>query len=365
MGGPVTPWYRCALPALVLVSAVLAGGCGGSPSSPASAPSSAGGADKVLDEAGALSGQQQVDFLLDAAKKEDGPLRLYTSYSKNSLDALVNAFEQKYGLDIASYRAASEAVSLRVHQETQARYADGADFVEMRGLELHQMDQEGLIRAFHGDFDKQIPAYSPDGSWTADRLNVIAPCWNTDLVPPGQQPTSWQDLADPRWKGRIAIEQADDNWFETLHGYLVDQGMSDQQADDYFRAIVANGKVVKGHTEMQTFVAAGQYAVGADCYTYVTEGQKADGAHTDWQPAVNPPIIQPNGVAVMKTAAHPASAALFYRWILTEGQDILAKSGNTAVTKTDVKHGIPLDIEGYAADANGWSTRYENILGGR
>jgi iron(III) transport system substrate-binding protein len=119
------------------------------------------------------------------------------------------------------------------------------------------------------------------------------------------------------------------------------------------------------HTEMQTFIAAGQYAVGADCYTYVTESQKAAGAHTDWRPGVSPAIIQPNGVAVMKSAAHPASAALFYRWILTDGQDILAHSGNTAVTEADVDHGIPLDIDGYAADAKGWSTRYDNILGRR
>ena len=361
----MTPRHSFAWLAFVTVTALAAAACGASPTSNGGMPSTPAGIDSVLGEAESLSGQQQVDFLLNEAKKEGGPLRLYTSYSSDSLNALVKAFEDKYGLDVAPYRAASEAVSLRVHQETQAHYGAGADFVEMRGQELHQLSKEGLIRAFNGEFDKQIPSYSPDDTWTADRLNVIAPCWNTDLVSHGEAPTSWQDLADPRWKGRIAIEQADTNWFQTLHGYLVEQGMTEQQADDFFRSIVANGAVVKGHTEMQTFVAAGQYAVGADCYTYVTESQKAAGAHTDWRPGVSPAIIQPNGVAVMKTAAHPASAALFYRWILTDGQDILAHSGNTAVTQADVDHGIPLDIEGYAADAKGWSTRYDNILGSR
>ena len=43
------------------------------------------GTDDVLDRAESLNGQQQVDFLLGEAKKEGGPLRLYTSYSADSL----------------------------------------------------------------------------------------------------------------------------------------------------------------------------------------------------------------------------------------------------------------------------------------
>jgi iron(III) transport system substrate-binding protein len=356
--------YSSTLVAVLMVVAVSAAGCG-NPTSPSVATSTASAVNDVLAKAESLGGQQQLDFLAGQAKNESGPLRLYTSYSADSIDALTKAFEDKFGLEIASYRASSQDVSRRVHQETQAGYREGADFVEMRGLELHQLNEEGVIRGFKGDFDAEIPDYSTNGSWTADRLNVIVPCWNTDLVKPDQVPTSWQDLADPRWKGKLVIEQADDNWFQTLHGYLVHQGMTDEQADDYFRTIVANGTVVKGHTEMQTFIAAGQHAVGVDCYTYVTEKQMADGAHTAWQPAVQPAIVQPNGIAVMKTAQHPASAALFYRWILTDGQEILARTGNAAVTKTDVSHGLPLDIEGYSKDPDTWRDRYDRILTGR
>jgi iron(III) transport system substrate-binding protein len=359
----MAPRYSSALFAVLTVSVVAAAACG-NPTSSTPGSSTAQAVSDVLDKAESLSGQEQVDFLLGEAKKEGGPLRLYTSYSADSVDAVVKAFEQKYGLEVSSYRASSQDVSRRVHQETQAGYKEGADFVEMRGVELHQLNEDGLIRGFKGDFDAEIPDYSTNGSWTADRLNIIVPCWNTDLVKPDEVPTSWQDLADPRWKGKLAIEQSDDNWFQTLHGYLVDQGMTDEQADDYFRSVVANGTVVKGHTEMQTFVAAGQHAVGVDCYTYVTEKQKAAGAHTDWQPSVEPAIVQPNGVAVLTTAQHPASAALFYHWILTDGQDVLAETGNVAVTKADVDQGLPLDIEGYSADPDSWRDRYHKILTG-
>lgn len=346
-----------------MLATVLAG-CGGSPTA-GPAPQQSDDVDQVLDHAQELTGQAQIDYLVEAAKKEGGPLRLYTSYSSESVDALVAAFEKKYGIEVSSYRASSQDLSQRVSQETAAHYDQGADFVEMRGIELYQLSQQGYLRSFTGDFTNALPDFARSDAWTADRLNVIVPCWNTQAVPQGQEPKSYEELAEPQWAGKLAIEQADVNWFQTLFTYLVGRGMTEDQAEDYFRTVVANGHVVKGHTEMQQFISAGQYDLGIDCYTYVTEGQIADGAPTAWKPAVEPAVIQPNGIAVMKSAAHPAAAALFYQWVLTDGQQILADTGNTAVTESDAEGGIPLDIAGYAKDAEKWRTLYNDILSGK
>ncbi len=39
-------------------------------------------------------------------------------------------------------------------------------------------------------------------NWTADRYNLFAPSWNTTKVPAGDQPKTWEDLANPKWDGR-------------------------------------------------------------------------------------------------------------------------------------------------------------------
>jgi hypothetical protein len=76
----------------ITVATLVAAACGGSPTSSGGAPSTPAGIDDVLDQAESLNGQRQVAFLLGEAKKEGGPLRS-TSYSADSLDALVKAFE--------------------------------------------------------------------------------------------------------------------------------------------------------------------------------------------------------------------------------------------------------------------------------
>src|SRR6266540_6917804 len=94
--------------------------------------------------------------------------------------------------------------------------------------------------------------------WTATRFNAFVVGWNTKLVPAGQEPKSFEDLADPKWKGKLAMELSDFDWYMALHTYLTTKkGMSDAQADDLFKRLVANAKVVKGHTVMGELLSAG------------------------------------------------------------------------------------------------------------
>ena len=347
-----------ALATATLFAATVLAGCGGGSDDKTSSNS------EVIAKAEKLTGQARTDYLVKEAKAEGGPLRVYSSYSADSLDALVKAFEKQYGVKVSAYRASSQQVLPRVTQETSAKYDKGADLVEMRGFELYQLSKQGLIRSFTGDFTEKVPEYARAKDWTGDRLNIIVPCWNTEKVKADEVPTSYDDFTDPKWKGRLAIEQADDNWFQTLFEYLVSQGKTEKEAEDYFRAIVANGSVVSGHTQMQEQIVAGQSDMSIDCYTYITEEQKAKGAPSAWEPAIEPAVSQPNGVAIMKSAKHPASAALFYQWILTDGQKVLAETGNTAVTTPVTAKVIPLDIEGFAKDVEKWTTLYDKILKG-
>jgi iron(III) transport system substrate-binding protein len=347
----------------VAVALVALAACGGSPTAggPATVQESPA-VRAVIHGAAGRTGQERTDYLLEQARKESAPLHLYTSYSEEVLSPLVERFEQAYGIHVEAFRAGPEAIVDRIQQETTAGYDGGADVVETRGFELYRLSQAGLISSFGGEFTDAVPEYGRAQDWTADRLNVIVPSWNTTAVPAGEHPTSWEDLADPRWKGRLAMEQLDDNWFQTLFEWMVSQGKSEQEVEDYFRRLAANSGVVKGHTQMQQMLVAGQYAVAVSSYTYITEQQKRAGAPVEWLPAVQPAVAQPNGVALARQAKNPASAALFYSWLLTDGQQVLADTGNTPATFPIDADVIAVDIEGYAAEAADWSRRYDELL---
>ena len=348
---------------VALVAAVALAACGGSPTArPAATADVSPEVKNILDQASSRTGQARTDYLLEQARAEPGPLRLYTSYSEEVLTPLVEKFEQAYGIHVEAYRAAPEVLVDRIEQETTAGYDRGADVVETRGFELYRLSQGGLITSFDGEFTNAVPEYGRAEDWTADRLNVVVPSWNTTAVPAAERPTSWEDLTDPKWKGRLAMEQLDDNWFQTMFEWMVSQGKSEQEVEDYFTRLAANSGVVKGHTQMQQMLVAGQYDVAVSSYTYITEQQKATGAPVEWLPAVEPAVSQPNGVALMRQANNPASAALFYSWLLTDGQQILADTGNSPATFPIQAEVIPADIEGYAANAADWSRRYDELL---
>jgi hypothetical protein len=63
-------------------------------------------------------------------------------------------------------------------------------------------------------------ALRPHGEWVGISINIISAAYNTNLVRPSEVPKSYNDLKDPRWKGRLAIEADDVDWFAAVVGKL-------------------------------------------------------------------------------------------------------------------------------------------------
>jgi iron(III) transport system substrate-binding protein len=109
-----------------------------------------------------------------------------------------------------------------------------------------------------------IPAalVDPDGYWTgfSARIRVIA--YNTGLVTAEAAPKSVFDLADPRWKGQVAM--ADPRFGSTsFHVAALYAELGDARADDLFRRLRANGiRVVDSNSTVRDLVVRGDVKVG-------------------------------------------------------------------------------------------------------
>jgi iron(III) transport system substrate-binding protein len=353
-------------PARLVVAAVatvlLLSACGGSPTSSGGDDQGGGGAANVdYTELERLSVEE-----LTKRAKEEGQLDLYTSMTADVADAVSGAFEDEYDISVNLYRASSETVLQRILQEQQANF-QGNDVVETNATEMFALEKEGRLAAYNGAPRQSVAEAGVFPGWTATRFNLFAPSWNTKLVKQGQEPKSWEELADPRWNGKISMEIADYDWFLTLHGHWVRQGKSPEEAERLFRAMASNAKVVRGHTVQGELLSAGQFAVAVSNYTYLTQRLADDGAPIAYKPLVEPVIARPNGVGLMKTAKHPAAALLFTTWILTKGQDVLIEEGLTPSVKTkETTLGgvevIPVDVKELAEQNKKWSDLYQQIV---
>jgi iron(III) transport system substrate-binding protein len=259
---------------------------------------------------------------LAGGAKQEGELNVYTSAQSDDMGALVAAFEKKYGVKVNVWRSSSEKVLQRAVTEARAgRHT--MDIAETNGPELESMHREKLLEAVKSPYlaDLIAPAIRPHGEWVGTRLNVFVQAYNTSLVKKDELPKTWEDLANPKWKGKLGIEQEDSDW---LAGQYAELG--EAKAGKVFRDIVAaNGvSVRKGHTLLTQLVVSGEIALALTVYNYKAEQLKQKGAPIDWF-HIGPAIARPNGVAVAKKAPHPHAAVLFYDFeISPEGQKILA-----------------------------------------
>jgi iron(III) transport system substrate-binding protein len=324
--------HKSVLPTVAtLVTALVLSACGSSPTANTgggndAAADAAVKAQAVYDRINALTGEERHKALVELAEKE-GKLSIYTS--NTDMDSLVEGFMKEYKIDVSVYRGNSESVLQRVLQEHQANYF-GNDFMDTNAGELNIMNKEGLFYPYKGELRDAVRKDGQANGWTASRFNVFVVGWNTSKVKPGEEPKSFEELADPKWKGQISMEVSDVDWFAGLYKYYLDQGKSDAEIRDLFTRIAANSKVAKGHTTQGELLSAGQFAITVSSYSHTIDKAADKGAPVSWHPASGPPIqpivVRPNGVALMKTATNPAAAMLFVDWELTEGQKILAKA---------------------------------------
>jgi len=297
-----------------LAAAVVA--CTGAMALPAAAQGNA------MAQMAGYTGPDRAQKILEAAKKE-GSLDIYTSAQSDDMGAVVKAFEAKYGIKVNMWRSSSEKVLQRAVTEARAN-RHTVDVIETNGPELEALHREKLLQAVKSPVLADIipEAIRPHGEWVGTRLNVFVQAYNTQAVRKEDLPKTWQDLANPKWKGKLGIEQEDSDWLQGEASIL-----GEAQAQKLFKDIVsANGiSVRKGHTLLTQLVVSGEIPLALTVYNYKAEQLKNKGAPIDWF-TIGPAIARPNGIGVAKEAPHPNAALLFFDFELgPEGQQILAK----------------------------------------
>jgi iron(III) transport system substrate-binding protein len=226
------------------------------------------------------------------------------------------------------WRASSESIVQRAVTEARGRRFD-ADLLETGALALETMHRERLLQevktsALSGLLPAAIP---PHREWIGTRLNVFVAAYNTGLVGKDELPRSYDDLLDPRWRGKLGVEADDSDWFGGVIGAL-----GEERGLKLFRDIVAaNGvSVRKGHSLLANLVVLGEVPFALTTYAYRAEQLRKSGAPLDWI-VIPPGVARFEGAGVARRAVHPNGAALFFEFMLTDGQDILrARDGDVS-----------------------------------
>lgn len=269
---------------------------------------------------------------LVAGAKKEGLVTIYSSAVIADTNAIIQAFEKKYGVRVRLWRGSSDDILRRAVTEARGERYE-ADLAETAGDSMEGLQRERLLAEVSSPvFAQLMPgAVIPHRGWIADRLSVFTVAYNTTLIKPADVPQSYADLADPKWKGKLGVDdEADDSsWFMS-----VAEAMGKDKALTLFRRIAGNNgmSVRRGHTLLANLVVAGEVPLALNVYGYRVTALKKSGAPIDG--VVLPPAFAlPTGIGLLAKAPHPNAALLLLDFYLSEGQRILAARGNVPTNR--------------------------------
>ena len=259
--------------------------------------------------------------LYNAAKKE-GAVVIWGPTDAIIYQRAQEAMSKQYpGIKIEHFESIPEPLVQRIIAESQAGKPAAVDII-----------QSGSLRALRPLIDRDMLASYPgwekdfglDAVYANQRFvgayNLTLPiAYNTKLVSAQDAPKNWEDLADPKWKGRKLIMEARLVPFAML-GTQWGKG----KATELIKRILSQQQplIVQGGTTVANALAGGQVSIAVGTYAYTIERLKKQGAAVDWV-AVSPLPVLNSAVGVLKTAPHPNAARFFAGWLgSTEGQTV-------------------------------------------
>ena len=266
------------------------------------------------------------DAALIAAAKKEGTVVWYTTQIVDQFARpAARAFETKYpGMKVVLSRTNATTAAVKILNENragrnQADVFDGTTTVV-------PLKRAGYVLAWLPDDAKNYPAYlkDPEGYWISTNIYVLTPAFNTSLVKPGTEPRTLADLADPKWRGRMA-------WGSSLSssagiGFIgtVLAEMGEQKAIVYLKQL--QGQRIAGLNgsarQVLDQVIAGEYAIALQIFNHHAVISGKQGAPVKWIP-MEPATGVLSVVSIPKAAPHPNAAKLFEDFLVSkDGQNL-------------------------------------------
>ena len=308
------------------------------------------------------------DTLIDAAKRE-GEVVYYASMNLSEANAVIGEFERRYPfIKVKLQRTGSEKLLTRVLTEARAKkpFADVLQTVE---FSMHIFNRTGILARYTPQANELYPKdFKEEGFWTTVYYNAYVTAYNTRLAPARTLPKTYDDLLDPKWKGKLLMEGTKAEWFA---GML--QIFGQERGLKYMRELAKQQPSAReGHELLAQLVVAGEGVIDINIPAASVERMKERGAPIDWT-ALGPAPAVMVGAGISAQAPHPNAAKLFLEFVLSrEGQKLMQTPGrliargdlaNEQATMLKELKIVPVNAS-LAEKLDGYAKQLRSIFGG-
>jgi len=270
---------------------------------------------------------------------------VYVSTDRVFSEPVLQEYERRSGVKVNAVYDTEETKSTGLANRLLAEEArPQADvFWSNEPVRTLVLKSRGVLASYRSPSAGGIPAalVDPDGYWTgfSARIRVIA--YNTKTVKAEDAPQSIFDLAEPRWKGQVAM--ADPRFGSTsFHVAALYSLAGDDRMDDFFRRLKANDvRIVGGNSVVRDLVARGEVKAGLtdtdDVNVAIEDGQPVGMVLPD-RDGLGVPVM-PNMVSLIANAPHPEEARKLIDYLLSA--DVERQLAQSEAVQIPLHAGVP------------------------
>lgn len=303
--------------------------------------------------------------MIEAAKQE-GEVNLYAAVSIKVAKKVGDLFEKKYGIKVKHWRGSATAIVNRVLNEARAGKALFDVVIGNRGI-MNVIKSKGILTRFSPPAaEKYPPQFKDPTQWmTPWRVLPVGINYNLELLKSGEEPKSWEDILDPKWRKNFAMANPaihtttlqfvvslhkllGENWLKVVKGWAKQEPRLSRSMSPAIRTLISGEvPVAIGYIKSKF-----QYGGPID---YVRMDKY---------------LASVSALGVNKGARHPNAARLYINFFLEpEPLKIFAKIGEYVIHPDvqprfkDVKPDqiILMDVP-TTAEMKSWQEKFNNIF---
>lgn len=274
------------------------------------------------------------------AAAQDQVLNLYTSRHYQTDEALYDNFTRHTGIKVNRIEAGDDAIIERMKQEGARSPADVLLTVDAG--RLWRAEEAGLLQPTRSKvLQERVPdeLRHPEGLWFGFSMRARPIFYAKGRVDPATL-RHYEDLADPRHKGKICVRSSSNVYNLSLMSSMI-AGVGPEKAEAWAKGVVANmARAPKGgDTDQLRAVAAGECDIAiANTYYFVRllkSGKPEERAAAEKLGVVFPnqddrgTHINISGAGVARHAPHREAAVKFLEYLASpEAQAYFANGNN-------------------------------------
>jgi len=274
-------------------------------------------------------------------------ITLYNGQHVQTAQNLVAAFEKATGITV-NIRSDDED-TLADQIVTEGSHSPADVFLTENSPPLESLQARGLLAKVDPATLSHTPARfsSPQGDWVGVSARVSVLIYNPGLISASQLPTQVSQLADPQYRGKLALAPQETDFQPIVTSYLHAYGQPATLR--WLKAIAANasGHVYPDNETIADEVNRGAVAFGIvnQYYWYRMQAEIGAGSTrakiTHFAPGDPGYVIDVSGAAVLKSSAHQAAAQKFLAFLVSkQGQEIIADPSKSISYEYPIASGV-------------------------